>query len=263
MFFLKQLLGALIMPLPVVLLLLTAGVILLWFTSRERWGKVLVTAGALLLLVASLPSVGERLIAPLETRYPHILEPADTLPAQIQWIVVLGGGLSADPTVQPHVRVSDEALFRVMEGVRLQRGLPHARILFTGYGGASPVSSAEANADVAREFGVPEDRIEVDPRPRDTEEEAQAALERIQPGEPFYLVTSAAHLPRSVEHFRTWGLEPIPAPAHRYALDAPRSFRGHFPQADGLRMTERAVHERVGMLWRRIRPSAAAPGPLP
>ncbi len=247
----KQILGGLIMPLPVVLFLLTAGLVLLWATSRQLLGRSLILTGILLLFLVSLPAVGDRLILPLEEEYPHIIEP-ESVNSEVEWIVVLGHGAGFHPEVQPHARLSGEALFRVLEGVRLHRALPGTRLLFTGYGPVEGFSSAQANADVALDLGVSEEFVEVDPGPRDTGEEAEAARARIDPGEPFILVTSAAHLPRAVLHFRGRGLDPIPAPAQRYSLDQPRSLRGNFPSGGGVHMIERAVHERVGILWGRI-----------
>ncbi len=253
MFFLKQLVGALIMPMPIILFLLGVGVVLLWFANRRQGlGKALVTIGALLLFLASFPPLAHRLIQPIEREFPHLID-ARFVDEEVRWIVVLGGGVSSDLDVQPHVRVSDEALFRVMEGVRLHRALPDTRILFSGRGGSRTLTTAQANAEVARSFGVSETAIEVDPDPRDTGEEARAAAEWIEPGERFLLVTSAAHLPRAMIHFRAEGLDPIPSPAHRYALGTPGGLRGHFPQARALRMTERTIHERAGIFWARMR----------
>jgi uncharacterized SAM-binding protein YcdF (DUF218 family) len=69
---------------------------------------------------------------------------------------------------------------------------------------------------------------------------------------PFYLVTSAGHLPRAMAAFVAAGLHPIAAPTD-HQLPKNVSHAGwrlspYHLQASGL-----AVHERVGMWWYRWR----------
>ena len=71
---------------------------------------------------------------------------------------------------------------------------------------------------------------------------------------PFYLVTSATHMPRSLGLFRHRGLRPVPAPTD--FLDngiAWRAFDTWLPNAQALAVTTRSVHEWYGLLWGRLR----------
>ena len=70
MFWLKKWLGELLMPLPFTLTLIILGLLLLWFTRRQRLGKAFCTLGTLLLIVFSLRPVSVELLRPLEQQYP-------------------------------------------------------------------------------------------------------------------------------------------------------------------------------------------------
>jgi uncharacterized SAM-binding protein YcdF (DUF218 family) len=104
-FLLKKILSPLFMPLCLSLEILLAGVILLWFTRRQRLGKILTTAGLLMLGALSLPAIANPLLATLEDRYPPLpggtAPAAGALPSGVRWIVVLGGGMTDDPRVPP------------------------------------------------------------------------------------------------------------------------------------------------------------------
>ena len=66
MFWLKKWLGGLLMPLPFTLMLIVLGLLLLWFTRRQRLGKSLCTLGTLLLITLSLRPVSVELLRPLQ-----------------------------------------------------------------------------------------------------------------------------------------------------------------------------------------------------
>ena len=69
MFLFKKLAGPLLFPLPIALVLLTAGVLLLWFGRRQRAGKVVVTAGLVWLALFSFRPVPHALLGGLERTY--------------------------------------------------------------------------------------------------------------------------------------------------------------------------------------------------
>jgi uncharacterized SAM-binding protein YcdF (DUF218 family) len=129
--------------------------------------------------------------------------------------------------------LSDSSTQRLLEGVRLARALPAARLIVTGAdrnGDIPPVAWGYAQA--ARELGIAPERIQVLDTPVDTAQEARAVQEALaglperapdterddRPaewpagGRRLILVTSAAHMPRAMRHFQAVGLDPIPAP---------------------------------------------------
>ena len=226
-------------PLPILAALL-AGFFLLSLTERfrrvGRWG---VGVSLVLFWALGTTPVADALIRPFESRFAPVLDPAavaSELGESVRWVVVLGGGHRSDRRYPAAARLHGESLFRVTEGVRLHRARPESRLLFTGFGGPDPVPSAEAGRDAAVAMGVDPSWIAMDADPRDTHEEALAVArifaEEGRLTQPFFLVTSSAHMPRSVVHFQGVGLNPIPAPAQAYALEGRRlQMRDLFPEA--------------------------------
>ena len=74
MFLFKKLVAPFLMPVPVCLALLVAGLALLWFTRRQRAGKSLATAGALLLVLFGYGFASNRLLVSLERQYPPVAD---------------------------------------------------------------------------------------------------------------------------------------------------------------------------------------------
>jgi uncharacterized SAM-binding protein YcdF (DUF218 family) len=106
---------------------------------------------------------------------------------------------------------------------------------------------------VALDLGVPEEDIVLDAVSRDTGEQARLLRERLA-GEPFALVTSASHMPRSMELFQHQGLEPVAAPTDYLCKPGKGwSFYSAFPAAARIRTGERAIHELLGLTWARLR----------
>ncbi|NIA11024.1 MAG: hypothetical protein GWP10_15165 [Nitrospiraceae bacterium] len=84
---------------------------------------------------------------------------------------------------------------------------------------------------------------------KDTKDEAHL-IKDIVGNDGFILVTSASHMPRSMALFEKHGMRPIPAPTEYLVKESrkidPSIF---FPSAEGLRKTERAFHEYLGLGW--------------
>jgi len=254
-FLLKKILSPLFMPLCLSLEILLAGVILLWFTRRQRLGKILTTAGLLMLVALSLPAIANPLLATLEDRYPPLpggtAPAAGALPAGVPWIVVLGGGMTDDPRVPATSRISQESLARLAEAVRLYRLMPGCRLIFSGGAAFGRTPEAVVMAQVAGDMGIPSRDILTEGRSKDTEEQASLIGGMVGKA-PFVLVTSAAHMPRSVALFRKQGMAPIPAPAAFQALED-RNPAGFHPAVSALRKSEAAFHEYLGCIWSSLR----------
>jgi uncharacterized SAM-binding protein YcdF (DUF218 family) len=64
---------------------------------------------------------------------------------------------------------------------------------------------------------------------------------------PFLMVTSAYHMPRAMRLMERKGAHPIPAPTGQRVNESARAgWRSLLPTADGLRKTDRALHEYLG-----------------
>ena len=116
MFWLKKWLGGLLMPLPFTLMLIVLGLLLLWFTRRQRLGKSLCTLGTLLLLTLSLRPVSVELLRPLEQQFPPF--PASQ---SVDFILVLGHGHVSDPTIPLTSQPISNAYARIAEHYGIPR----------------------------------------------------------------------------------------------------------------------------------------------
>ena len=70
MFLFKEIIGPLLLPMPFCLLLIIVGLILLWSTRRQKAGRLLVSAGSLLLLFFGYGISTKWLLGPLERQTP-------------------------------------------------------------------------------------------------------------------------------------------------------------------------------------------------
>jgi len=258
MFFVKKLVSSFLMPMPMVMGLIAAGLALLWFTKRQRLGKILVTSGLSVFFLTGCDWFGELALAPLESRYPALFvgatpTDADRTAANARFIVVLGSGHHSDARRPPTEQLSWPGTRRLLEGLRLHQRIPGAKLVVSGWGGNDPVPHAEVAARAARALGVPESDLLLQSKPRDTEEEARTIKETVGSA-PFVVVTSAAHLPRAMGLLRKLGLAPIPAPADVTSGKAPGLHLGDlFPAAENVRRVESAIHEYLGLIWSGLR----------
>ena len=72
LFTLKKVIGNMLLPLPLMLLIIGAGLALLWFSRFQKTGKIFISIGWLALLLLSLQPVADRLLRPIESTYPTI-----------------------------------------------------------------------------------------------------------------------------------------------------------------------------------------------
>lgn len=252
MFLFKKLIAPFLMPVPFSLALLLLGLLLLWFTRRQRAGKCLATLGAVALLLLGYGAVSGRLLATLERRHAPVTDVSATV-GRVRWVVVLGGGSSADEGLPAVMRLSEGSLARLVEGIRLQRQLPGSRLLLSGGSVFGSDPDAETMRALAVELGVDPAALELDNISPDTETQAEA-VRALLGTEEFYLVTSASHMPRALALFQKAGTNPLPAPTHFLTQKdrglAPSDF---FPNSGGLRRAEATTYEYLGLAWAKVR----------
>jgi uncharacterized SAM-binding protein YcdF (DUF218 family) len=259
MFLVKKILPLFLYPVSLCLGILILGLAFLWATRRQRLGRGLVTLGTLLLLLLSFPGIANQFLTPLERRYPSLLHPekisweGQTGGTSPKWIVVLGGGHRSDPRLPANSQINPAALERVVEGVRLYNAIPGSKLLFSGGVVFDPVPEAAVMAQIAGFLGVKPQDISQESDSRDTADQAEIIAKRIGK-ERFILVTSAAHMPRSVALFKKRGLQPIPAPSDFLVREGPGPDPGRFfPQAESLVEVATAWHEYLGLAWAWLR----------
>lgn len=245
---LKKLISACLLPFPLALALLICGLLLLWFTQRQRLGRILSSLSVLIFLIGGYDLFSGALIAPLERPYPPVTaEALSTMTPPPVAIVVLGSGFRTDTTLPPNDRLSDNGIARVTEAVRLARMLPSARLIVS-----DGVGQGQALAETAMIMGMPRERITLEARSLDTSDEA-ALLPPLVGKDPFLLVTSAAHMRRALALCRKQGLNPIAA-ATDYARPASGFSAGDLvPRPAGFLRADYALHEWIGYWWSRLR----------
>jgi uncharacterized SAM-binding protein YcdF (DUF218 family) len=218
--------------------------------SRRRLGAWVIGCAAVLAYLASTTLVGNALLVPLERQYPAF-EP--TQAAGVRDIVVLGSGYEPDDHIPVTGALDSDGLARIVEGVRLARMRPDSRLLVSG--GALPGHSpiALGYAELAAGLGIAPSSLVTMDRALNTDQEAREVAALLG-GSPFILVTSAYHMPRAVMLLRRAGANPVPAPTGQivHARQDDERF-GLIPGSRGLRRTETALHEYLGLAAARLR----------
>jgi len=262
-FYLSKILGFFAIPSNLVIMVGLAGALLLR-TRFSRAGCRMAVGSLVVLAVIGLSPLGNALIIPLEQRFPKW----DASRGAPDGIVVLGGALSPDISTARGEPILNEAAERMTAVVELARRYPKARILFSGGSGMlayTEGTEAEFALMLFERLGIPRERVVAEDRSRNTVENARfsKALAQPKPGERWLLVTSAYHLPRAIGVFRHAGFPVEAYPVDwrtRGAADALRPFP---TMGDGLRRTDTAMREWVGLLvyWVSGRSSELFPGP--
>lgn len=207
-----RILWLLVQPVTIAVLLLLIGW-LLSFRARPGWSRTFLGLGLLVFLVTGYTTFGYLLIAPLENRFERPAEPA-----RVDGIVVLGGGMDGEVNTVRGGFELNRSGDRMVEAVRLALRHQEAKVVIAA-GPAALAIEQEAEAYAAKRlfegFGVASDRLILDDKSRNTEENAQfaKALAGAEGAQTWLLVTSAFHMPRSVGLFRKAGFDIVAWPA--------------------------------------------------
>jgi len=262
-FILSKTIGFFALPSNIVATLAALGVALM-FTRFRRAGRRLATLGVVLLLLAGLSPLGNILIYPLEQRFP----PWDAAGGAPTGIVVLGGAISPDVSAAHGTPALTEAAERLTAIAELARKYPAARIIYSG-GNARLLlvrgNEAEYALAMFESFGIARERLVAEDKSHNTVENARfsKALADPKPGERWLLVTSAYHMPRAIGIFRQAGFPVEAYPVDwrtRGAIDLMMPFDS---LTGGLRRTDTAVREWVGLFAYWITGQSAALFPAP
>jgi uncharacterized SAM-binding protein YcdF (DUF218 family) len=262
-FILSKTLGFFALPSNLVATLAALGVVLM-FTRFRRAGRMLATLGVVLLLLAGLSPLGNILIYPLEQRFP----PWDAARGAPAGIVVLGGAISPDVSAAHGTPALTEAAERLTAVAELARQYPAARIVYSG-GNARLLlvrgNEAEYALALFESFGIARERLTPEDKSHNTVENAlfSKALADPKPGERWLLVTSAYHMPRAIGIFRRAGFAVEAYPVDwrtRGRVDLMMPFDS---LTGGLRRTDTAVREWVGLAAYRITGQSSALFPAP
>lgn len=241
---LKKFVSAWLMPLPLSVVLLGIGCICLWL-KRESIARWLITLGLAVLIISSCTAISDLMLLPLEERYPKWDGRADGS----EMVVVMGASQSDAPRLPLTNRPNSAAVYRLLEGIAIYRANPGSKLVLSG-----SREDAELMVRVAGMIGIPSTDIVMQAESHDTEDEV-GLLKPIVGNHRFAVVTSAAHMPRTMLLFNAAGLHPLPAPTHFLDRNNPHPNWRDFmlPDTDSLARAEFAVHEYLGLLWVRVK----------
>ncbi len=265
-FIIKKCVSAYLTPIGIGLEAIALGFLLLAFSTwhqrkaakkpqrprARRIGFSLLVAGSLFLYLCSLSPVANGLLYSLEKRNPPAF-PKDErgeIKIQPECIVVLSGGSFAFEETSAFSNLSGATLGRVAEAVMLWKEHPDTDFIVTG-----GVDETDSMAFVAASLGVAADKIVKESESKDTADHP-VKLKPIIDGRPFFLVTSASHMPRSLKLFRAQGYDPVAVAVHfrawkrsvdpgerRFVIDS------LIPSSGNLAKTTIAMHEYYGLIW--------------
>ena len=231
----------------------------------RRAGRRLAAAALILFAIIGLSPFGNALIEPLEDRFP-VWDASRGAPTGI---VVLGGAVDPGFVATRGSPDLNEAAERITVVPELARRYPQARIVYSG-GDASLLAhdgkEAESAAALIESFGIAKSRLSLEDRSRNTAENAvySKVVAAPKPGERWLLVTSAYHMPRAMGAFRRAGFAVEAYPVDYRTRGAEDLLIPFDDIASGLRRTDLAAREWVGLVayWLSGRSSALFPGPL-
>jgi uncharacterized SAM-binding protein YcdF (DUF218 family) len=248
---LNKLLPIFFSPIVLVCIAIVVGAVL----RQRRWS----IAGAVFLLVASLPVVVDRLFAWSQASVvPSVL--AESPPADA--IVVLSGALRYVWINDSPIADWGQGIDRVFGGIALSRAERAPRLIFSGgswIGQEGLPSEGDRARELAIQAGVPADRIEVSPQALNTAEEAATIRKMFGSGQPgsarpkIILVTSAFHMPRAQVTFETEGFEVLPYPVDFRAPVRRSALADWLPKPEALEKTDLVIREALGRGYYRVR----------
>ena len=263
-FVLSKILGFFLVPSNLMVSLGLVGIALVAI-GYARAGRWMLIGSILLIAAVGVLPIGSGLALPLEARFPRW----DATRGPPIGIVVLGGGvirpeMSADQGKIALGRTAE----RIFAAVELAHSYPNARVVFTG-GSANLIADGLIEADLVVRFfeklGVPQDRVIVERKSRNTAENAAFTKQLVIPkaGERWLLVTSAMHMPRAVGVFQREGFDVDAYPIDYQTTSTKDLWSVSSALMGRIGTADLAVHEWIGLLvyWITGRILVPFPGP--
>lgn len=228
-FTLKKIISFFLMPLSLVLLVFLLSLYFL-FTQQYKKAKVWLSIALFALFLSGFAPLSNALVKPLENHY----EKVTTYNEEVNYILLLGGNFKS----------------RGYEALRLYHQLDNVKIVTSGYGGYNPKSDALSAAEKLMAVGVKKEDIIIEEESKDTHDEALMMKKKVK-NQPFYLVTSALHMPRAVMLFEKEGLNPIPSPTDYIQIEH-MGMLNLFTSGNVL-STQKAMHEYLGIAYTKLK----------
>jgi len=231
-----------LVPSGFIFIFLIVGLILIFRKKRKlkKIGKIFLAVGVALFYIFSITPVADLILSPLENRYQPIeiedLDKANT-------VVLLLGGKESDV-----LRASE--VLRIYNLQQMIYNLQSTVII----SGDDPLGTQKEEAKNLKAYlierGISSENIILEDQSRNTKESAEN-IKKMTGKEPFFLVTSAYHMPRSMEVFKMVDAMSIAAPCD-FKKENVYSVLDFFPDAKNIRNADLAFHEYFGIIFYRF-----------
>ena len=237
-------------PLFIVFVLLFISLILFLLNCKKKNGALILLLSIVLIYGASIAPVANYFCYYLEKDYINNPTAGDK---NIDVIVVLGHG-TKDINAFKNTFNTEIGSLRLLHAVEVYNKTGAKSFVCSGKG-YGKVSEAEAMARLADKLGVPKEKIRIEPRSKNTGENAAEVNKMfVNKQISIGLVTSAFHMKRSEREFKKYFNNVLPLPAH-YLYSSPmgNAVIRYMPQSEELYKTSIAFKEIIGQLWYRIK----------
>ncbi len=245
-FLAKKIISVFLYPLGLSILLLLIGILALLFKKSRRLAILIIGLGTLLLILFSVGATSYYLMKTLENQAGAFQDPKLLEKQGVKYIVVLGGSIVEDGL--PPAESWGPSILRVMEGIRLAKGIKDSKLVLSGAAIPGRYSVTTAMSELPLEMGIPRDALILLTTAFDTDEESKVFVRFVR-NEPFGLVTSAIHMPRAIKMFKRFQTNPIPCPCDFRTLKEMRYIYEFIPNSRDLDYSRQAIHEYIGMTW--------------
>jgi uncharacterized SAM-binding protein YcdF (DUF218 family) len=188
--------------------------------------------------------VAAALMSPLEYAYPTLHDPRSH--PEARHIVVLTGWATDDPDMPLTGRLNWSSAYRVLLALEIAHERPDCDVIVSG-----GKTAANLMGQALEKLGIPRGKLRIEAGGDSTADSARL-LRPFVGSDPFFLVTSGGHMPRSMEEMQREGFTAIPAPTDH---QLPRDWRhaDWKPTPTSLYASDLAIHEYQSRLWRRLR----------
>jgi len=245
-FILSKIIWGLLSPTSLMIWLLILVSLLLWLNYVKAARRIITLLSLAGFFMLAYP-ISDYLMYPLETRF----KTPETLPENVDGIIVLGGAEQLKLSVSWDSAEVGEAAERILAAAELSRIYPDIPVIYTGGSNLVQMQNLDRKGTVSqtllRQAGIAKERLVIETQARNTAENFQLITPLLPDSQGSYiLVTSAYHMPRSVGVARKQGINVFAYPVDHRSSQADERY-WDFDLFEHLQVLEPAWHEWLGL----------------